>query len=85
MAVKRAGKDVEPPKVDHVRIGGLMRCCRESISDLYPEGPGLVAREGQELQCKFSESKNHRMRFRDGAWEWDDGEPLRVAPVAEPA
>jgi len=57
---------------DGVRIGGLMRCCIESVGDLYPNGPARIAVEGQTLQCKYApDSDLHRMIFRDGAWEWD--------------
>jgi hypothetical protein len=49
-----------------------MRCCIESVEDLYPHGPGLVADEGQQLPCKYNpDDPDHRMIFRDGAWEWD--------------
>jgi hypothetical protein len=57
---------------DGIRVGGLMRCCIESVEDLYPHGPGLVADEGQQLPCKYNpDDPDHRMIFRDGAWEWD--------------
>lgn len=57
---------------DRVRIGGLMRCCTETIGDLYPDGPAQVAIEGQQLSCKYNpKMQNHRMIFHDGAWEWD--------------
>ena len=62
------------PNTDKIRVGGLMRCCTETIEGLYPDGPAQVAEEGQKLQCKYaSDSPDHRMRFRDGAWEWDRG------------
>jgi hypothetical protein len=48
-----------------------MRCCLLTIGDLYPDGPARVAVEGQELQCKYAESPDHRMIFRGGAWEWN--------------
>lgn len=57
---------------DKIRIGGLMRCCIETVNILYAENPGMAATEGQTLQCKYApEDPDHRMRFRDGAWEWD--------------
>ncbi len=57
---------------DRVRIGGLMRCCLETIDDLYPDGRTAIATEGQALQCKYApDNPEHRMIFRDGAWEWD--------------
>lgn len=62
---------------DGVMIGGLMRCCIETVGDLYPDGPALIATEGQRLQCKYSESELHRMIFKGGFWRWDH-------PIAEP-
>lgn len=57
---------------DRVHTGGLMRCCLETIGDLYPAGPAEVATEGQCLQCKYAaDNPDHRMIFRNGAWEWD--------------
>lgn len=51
------------------RIGGLMRCCTETVHlDLHAAG---TPAEGDKLQCRYSDSDLHRMRFRDGAWEWD--------------
>lgn len=59
--------------VDRVRIGGLMRCCLETLEGLYPDGPGRVATEGQRLQCEHAEpgSDHGWMVFRDGWWAWD--------------
>lgn len=60
------------PQRDGVRLGGLIRCCLETIGTLYPpDGPMRVATEGQQLQCKHVDTPNHRMVFHDGAWEWD--------------
>lgn len=61
---------------DRIEIGGMMRCCSETISDLYPDGPGRVATEGQTLQCKYVPDRDtHRVIFRDGYWRWDRTEP----------
>jgi hypothetical protein len=57
---------------DKIRIGGLMRCCIATIDILYDENPGMAVTEGQTLQCRYApENPDHRIRFRDGAWEWD--------------
>ena len=49
-----------------------MRCCTETVDDLYPDGPAQIADEGQALQCKYNpDHPGHRMIFRDGAWQWD--------------
>lgn len=53
---------------DKIRIGGLMRCCIETIRELYAADPGHQANDGDMLECQWHET---RMRFRDGAWEWD--------------
>lgn len=54
---------------DQVRIGGLLRCCVETINDLYPDGPAQIGVEGQTLQCKYHQDEVPPIRFRDGAWE----------------
>ena len=46
-----------------VRLGGLMRCCIESITGENSASPA----EGDTLQCGWCSSE---VRFRDGAWEW---------------
>jgi hypothetical protein len=57
---------------DRVNIGGLMRCCTETIGDLYPDGPAKVATQGQTLQCKYiTDNRDHRMIFENGWWHWD--------------
>jgi hypothetical protein len=62
---------MDNPKPDGLRIGGLMRCCTETVNDLYPDGPAAQAEEGQVLQCKYNpDNPGHRMLFREGAWEW---------------
>ena len=62
----------EPFPTDKIRQGGLMRCCLETVGDLYPDGPARIAAEGQKLQCGYAQDNPlHRMIFRDGAWEWD--------------
>lgn len=51
-----------------IRQGGLMRCCIETIM-LAAHGGTLD--EAQPLQCRYIDAVEHRMRYRDGAWEWD--------------
>lgn len=46
-----------------VRIGGLMRCCTETL-----RVDAGWAKEGQVLACLYC---SHSMRLRDGAWEWN--------------
>jgi hypothetical protein len=69
----------EQPQHDRLRPGGLMRCCTETVSDLYRDGHETPseyhAHEGDVLVCKYApENPLHRMRFRDGGWEWDRDE-----------
>lgn len=62
----------QPGGYDRVKTGGLMRCCLETLDDLYADGPARMAAEGQVLQCKYAPGNPlHRMIFRSGAWEWD--------------
>ena len=49
---------------DRIRIGGLMRCCIESIQ----AAPG--GREGDVIPCKYHPQDGDQARFTDGAWEW---------------
>jgi len=49
-----------------------MRCCIETVGDLYPDGPAAIAAEGQAFRCKYATRPDHgHMIFRGGAWEWD--------------
>jgi len=64
------------PEADRFRIGGLMRCCTETIGDLYPPGITRAGYEGMTLLCKYREPGrpgHGHMIFRAGAWEWDSG------------
>lgn len=45
-----------------------MRCCLESLDDLYPDGPAQLATEGQLLDCKYC---RNRMIFLGGSWQWN--------------
>ena len=57
--------------LDKVNDGGVMRCCLESLGDLYPLGPAALAAEGQIHQCKHApDDPDHRLIFRDGTWYW---------------
>src|SRR6266487_3136189 len=58
--------------VDGLRTGGLIRCCLETLNDLYPYGPAQIATEGQRIQCKYANDDDHGwMIFHDGHWSWD--------------
>lgn len=52
---------------DRVKIGGLMRCCLQTLDDYYPDGPADKASDGEVLPCKWC---SHSMIFEAGAWRW---------------
>jgi hypothetical protein len=54
---------VKPVSEWPVRIGGLMRCCTETL-----RVDAGWAKEGQVINCLYCPSA---MRLRDGAWEWN--------------
>lgn len=53
---------------DGVKIGGLMRCCLQTLDEHYPNGPEAKAAEGEILSCKWCSSS---MIFHDGYWRWN--------------
>ena len=55
-----------------VAIGGLMRCCIESIKDYIHDHPLDPATDGTTLRCKYApDDPDHRMVLRAGVWHWD--------------
>jgi hypothetical protein len=49
-----------------IRIGGLMRCCIQTIRE--HDQPGM---EGVTLACRHDTgNRPATIRFRAGAWEW---------------
>jgi len=52
-------------------IGGLMRCCTETVDDYVVEHADEEAIEGMTLQCKYSENRSHRMILKNNIWQWD--------------
>ena len=40
-----------PAKPDGVKIGGLMRCCLETLDEHYPDGPGGDRGRGAAMQA----------------------------------
>jgi len=64
------GELASPEVPDRLNPGGLFRCCTDTVEALYPDGPARLATEGQILQCKYSQSANHRMVFQAGVWRW---------------
>lgn len=56
-----------------VRQGGLMRCCLHSIQEAMSRATE-PPNEGDTLTCAYggaSHAEDGKMRFRDGAWEWN--------------
>ncbi len=55
-----------------VRLGGVMRCCLGTLSDLQEaqrslQGQAEVPAEGTMVPCRWCRSG---LVFRNGAWEW---------------
>lgn len=61
-----------------IRIGGLMRCCIQSIQEYEDVAPA----DDDWLQCAHC---NEALIYRDGAWEWASGRRLRERLEEEPA
>lgn len=57
------GSAAKPINEWPVRIGGLMRCCTETL-----RVSAEWAKEGQVVACLYCPDS---MRLRDGAWEWN--------------
>lgn len=57
-----------------VRIGGLFRCCMQTLDVKAAEG-SLKGEEGERVTCLYC--KKETMVFHDGAYQW-------VGPDAEP-
>lgn len=53
-----------------VRHGGLMRCCLLSLDDAMVAA-AEPPKEGDTLHCKYHESEQPDMIFRNGGWEWN--------------
>lgn len=58
----------EPKKPQKLRSGGVMRCCIKTLEDALADGSLVDGKQGDLLPCKYCRS---RLRFTDGAWEWD--------------
>lgn len=50
-----------------IRQGGLMRCCIETIT-IYQGSD----EEGKVIDCAYEKLGNQQLRYRDGAWEWNE-------------
>lgn len=66
-----------------VHIGGLLRCCVETVFQLPDDGP--EPKDGDVLGCKWCRAK---MKRSDGSWRWwpeggEQDKPVRAARAAE--
>lgn len=61
---------------DPIRIGGLFRCCIESIRDGQP---GV---EGEIRGCTVGRGCGEHVVFRDGVWEWLPDRPVEGTEAA---
>jgi hypothetical protein len=52
-------------------IGGLMRCCIQTLAAYISEHPFVEAVEGQVLDCAHESAGNGRLVLRDGVWRWN--------------
>lgn len=70
---------------DRVRIGGLMRCCMETLqlAAIAAKDNPVESREGDRLACRYCRAE---MVYRNAAWEWDgDRVPAAATSSEEPA
>lgn len=65
---RTAGKRAEVPHIRclPVNTGGLMRCCLDTLDTTR-----ITEREGDVLQCKYTDSKDHSMVVHNGCWQWN--------------
>lgn len=52
-----------------VSIGGLLRCCHETIEKLDPE---REFQEGETLDCEFEPPGNKAIIFENGVFRWNE-------------
>ena len=55
-------------KETKVNIGGLMRCCLETIEHLDPD---YDFPDGFVLDCKYEEKGNKNIILVKGVWKWN--------------
>jgi len=59
-----------------LRPGGILRCCAVTLDEAM-QAATVPPKEGDKLACKYgglSHAEDGKMRFHDGAWEWDSPE-----------
>ena len=61
-------------KGEVIHTGGLMRCCTGTWSDTMTEWDDVHSqppKDGDTIQCKYSDDEWHKMIRVDGVWQWD--------------
>lgn len=51
-----------------IHIGGLMRCCINTVYTLDPDGDY----QDGEYDCKYEEPGNAQILLKDGVWQWNE-------------
>lgn len=57
------------PNFHRVRIGGLTRCCLDTLR--HRVAADASPKEGETLQCRHTSDPEHQMIYREGFWQWD--------------
>lgn len=52
-----------------INIGGLMRCCIQTIVELDPDKEYI---DGTIIDCKFEADGNKQIVLKDGIWQWNN-------------
>ena len=59
----------------YVAMGGLMRCCLDTLAKVIEEAPETPCVEGQSIQCRYTSDPLHHMVMHNkdeiGTWKWD--------------
>lgn len=56
-----------------VRIGGLLRCCLQSLAEAM-EVSITPPTEGDLHLCKYGKNSVPELIFKDGVWQWNRDE-----------
>ncbi len=51
-----------------INIGGLMRCCLETIETLNPD---YELKDGMIIDCKYEHPGNKQIILQNGVWRWN--------------
>jgi hypothetical protein len=56
-----------------LNIGGLMRCCVQTLRNYIGDHADDEAVEGLVLDCAHESPGNKNLVLRDGCWRWNGG------------